>query len=265
MRPAGPIDPQVGLLLFKRDGKPVAGLTVFALHADTTGGTEFSADYPYFLAQHLQHDLGPDYLSVFAPGTCGDINHLDLSIARLQKSHEESQHIGDTLGSTIEAALKKLPVVEQPRLAVVSKTVPIPLQHYTDAEITAARANLTKVGTHQLPMVEQVSAVKIVGVSDLAIDALPMDVQAFRLSDSVALVALPGELFAELGLDIKKRSPFATTIVVELSNDYPGYIPTRRGFAEGSYEPANSKVVPGGGELLAETAVQVLTELHARH
>src|SRR6185503_12159729 len=61
VRPAGPIDPQVGLLLFKRDGKPVAGLTVFALHADTTGGTEFSADYPYFLAQHLQHEFGPDY------------------------------------------------------------------------------------------------------------------------------------------------------------------------------------------------------------
>ena len=58
-----------------------------------------------------------------------------------------------------------------------------------------------------------------------------MDVQAFRLNDPVALVALPGELFAELGLAFKKRSPFATTIVVELSNNYPDCIPTRAGRA----------------------------------
>ena len=262
--PAGPIDPQVGLLQLRRNGKPVAGLTVFALHADTTGGTEFSADYPFFLGERLKRDLGPEYLSIFAPGTCGDINHLDLSTARLQKSHQESQRIGDTLGTTVAAALKKLPAIDQPKLASASKTVSVPLQRYTPAEIAAAREKLSKVGTRTLPMVEQVAAVKVAGIGDYGTDKLPMDIQAFRLSDSVAIVALPGELFSELGLDIKKRSPFPTTIVVELSNDYPGYIPTRRGFAEGGYEPNYSKLEPGGGELLAEAAVQLLTELHSR-
>ncbi len=262
--PAGPIDPQVGLVQLRRDGKPIAGLTVFALHADTTGGTEFSADYPYFLGERLKQDLGTDYLSAFAQGTSGDINHLDLSTKRVQKTHEEAKRIGDALGTTVAAALKDLPVIDQPKLATISKTVSVPLQRYTPAEVEAARGKLSKVGTRELPGGEQVSAVKIVGISDYGVESLPMDVQAFRLSDQVAIVALPGELFSELGLDIKKRSPFPTTIVVELSNDYPGYIPTRRGFAEGGYEPTNSKVEPGGGELLAETAVQLLTELHSR-
>lgn len=35
-------------------------------------------------------------------------------------------------------------------------------------------------------------------------EVLPMEVQVFRLSEDVAIVALPGEVFVELGLAIKK-------------------------------------------------------------
>src|ERR1022692_3813329 len=50
VRPAGPTDPDVGILL-ARDPKtkqPVTGLTVFAVHSDTVGGTLYSADYEYY-------------------------------------------------------------------------------------------------------------------------------------------------------------------------------------------------------------------------
>ena len=261
-RPAGPIDPEIGLLQFRRDGKPVAGLTVFALHLDTTGGTEYAADFPYFLQGELRAKFGPDYNSLFGIGTCGDINHFDVSHDRPQKGHEETQRIGDALAATVASALETLPLVE-PQLAAASATVPVPLQRYSAEEIAAARENLSKVGTRQLPMLEQVAAVSIVGIADYRAEALPMVVQAFRLSEGVAVVFLPGELFVELGLAIKQRSPFATTLVIELSNDYPGYIPTRRGFAEGGYEPTNSKIVPGGGELLVDAALKLLADLES--
>lgn len=261
VRPAGPIDPEVGLLQFRRAGKPVAGLTVYALHLDTTGGDEYAADYPFYLERDLRADLGADYFSVFGIGTCGDVNHLDMSHDRPQKSHEESERIGSALASTVVTALANLPDVDEPKLAAVSKVAQVPLQQFTPAEVVEARANLAKVGTRELPMLDQVHAVKIVGIDDLGVEKLPMEVQAFRISDKVALVALPGELFTELGLAIKQRSPFPITLVVELSNDYPGYIPTKRGFAEGGYEPTNSKLQPGGGEQLVETAVSLLGKL----
>jgi len=68
-------------------------------------------------------------------------------------------------------------------------------------------------------------------------------------------------VFVDLGLAIKKASPFPTTVVVELCNDAPGYVPTRKAFAEGSYETVNSRVQPGGGEMLVETAIELLNEL----
>ena len=264
VRPAGPIDPEVGLLQFRRNGKPVGGLTVFALHLDTAGGSEFAADYPYYLERDLRAALGAEYFSAFGIGTCGDVNHLDMSHDRPQKSHEESERIGSALASTVESALGELPAVATPDLACVSKTVEVPLQRYDQREVQQARSNLSKVGGREMPMLEQVHAVKVVGIDDLAVEKLPMEVQAFRMSDGVALVALPGELFAELGLAIKQRSPFATTLVVELSNDYPGYIPTKRAFAEGGYEPTNSKIEPGGGEMLVDAAVELLDGLKAR-
>ena len=75
---------------------------------------------------------------------------------------------------------------------------------------------------------------------------------------------LPGEVFVELGLAIKLACPFKTTIVMELCNDSPAYVPTKKAFAEGSYETVNSRVQSGGGEMLVDTAVKLLKELHTK-
>ena len=48
---------------------------------------------------------------------------------------------------------------------------------------------------------------------------------------------------------------------MELCNDSPGYIPTKKAFAEGSYETVNSRVRSGGGEAMVELAVKLLKRL----
>ena len=92
-------------------------------------------------------------------------------------------------------------------------------------------------------------------------DSIPLEVHAYRLGPEVAIVTLPGEVFVEIGLAIKNASPFETTLVIELANDAPGYIPTRQAFAEGSYETVNSRVEPGQGEKMAARALRLLKEL----
>ena len=81
------------------------------------------------------------------------------------------------------------------------------------------------------------------------------------LGNDVAFVSLPGEIFVELGLEIKKRSPFAHTHLIELANGAIGYIPNRPAYAEGAYEVVSARCAAGGGELLVETAVGLLREL----
>jgi hypothetical protein len=85
-------------------------------------------------------------------------------------------------------------------------------------------------------------------------------IQAIRIGD-LALVGLPSEMFVEVGLEIKRRSPFARTLVVELANDSFGYIPTDKAFSEGSYETLNSLTATGTAPAMVESAVGLLAQL----
>jgi hypothetical protein len=261
VRAAGPIDPDVGLVRLRSQDRDLALLTVFALHLDTVGGTEYSADYPFYLERKLRPVLGAEGVSIFGTGTCGDINHIDVTKKDPQGGQTEAARIGTTLGETVQAALPKLRPVRSPRLAVRQAIVNSPLQKYSPDAIAQAKKDMAKIGTRELPFLKQVETYKIVSLQMLPGDTLPMEVQVFRLSEEVAIVGLPGEIFVDLGLAIKKASPFPVTLVVELCNDAPGYVPTVKAFKEGSYETVNSRVQPGGGEKLVEAAVRMLKKL----
>lgn len=62
-----------------------------------------------------------------------------------------------------------------------------------------------------------------------------VEVMSIRIGD-VALVGLPGEIFCEFGMDIKRRSPAAFTLVGELCGEEIGYVPTKESFEQGGYE-----------------------------
>lgn len=265
IRPAGPVDTDLGIVLIKASGdkRNLASLTTFPLHLDTVGGTEFGADYPFPLERELRTKLGAGCVSLFGTGTCGDINHVDVTNKLPQKGDGEAARIGTTLAQTVIAALPELKPLAKPDLAIRTGTVTVPLQQFSVEEIEKARKDMFQVGTPSMPFLDQVKAVKIVELQLYGGKTLTIEVQVFRLSDDTAIVGLPGEVFVELGLAIKRRSPFARTLVIELCNDSPCYIPTRKAFDEGSYETVNSLVAPGGGEAMVDLAVKLLEEAKA--
>jgi Neutral/alkaline non-lysosomal ceramidase, N-terminal len=252
---AGPIDPDVPFLLFTRDKKPIGSLSVFAMHLDTVGGTDYSADYPGHLAAELRREFGDEFISVFGTGTCGDINHIDVSGQR----RYTARLIGQQLAIDILSARSRVPL-DRPALRVSSAQLSLPLRSVSSEQAASAKANMPKVGTNDLPFLAQVEAVTTLDLLRRG-STLDTEVQVLRLHPDVAVALLPGEVFAELGLAIKRRSPFKHTLVIELSNDNPAYIPTEKAFKEGSYETVNSRIAPGGGERLVDTAIQLLNDI----
>jgi hypothetical protein len=261
VRAAGPIDPQVGAIWLKRRGEtnPWAAIVSFALHLDTVGGTEYSADYPKMVADELRKSCGPEFTLLFGAGTCGDINHIDVTTRQSRTPAE----IGRMLAETLQQAKQRsvFAGIAESSLAVKSVKVQMPLQEYSPGEIAEARQRMDLVGNRELPFLEQVKACTIMDLQLLGMKERLFEIQAIRLDRDTAMVTLPGEVFVELGLAIKSASPFKTTLVVELANDDPAYIPTRKAFAEGSYEIVNSRVQPGGGERLVQAAVDLLKGL----
>jgi neutral ceramidase len=268
LRPAGPTDPDLHLLLVRdaATDRPVAGLSVFAMHVATFGG-QIGADFPMHLQERLREKLGKDFVSVFGEGTAGDVNHIDVGSDRPQTSDAEPPRIGAALAETYLKALPGLHPLKSPDLATRSTKVMVPLQEVTDAQVAKARELLDRTGPAIPEFLVLVESERVVGVHDYRRRFganLPSEVQAFRLDADTAVVTLPHEVFVELGLAIKQASPFRNTFVLSLCNDVDFYVPTKRAFAEGSYEVVNSRIKPGGGELLVEAALQLLKDLKPR-
>jgi neutral ceramidase len=286
VRPVGSIDPEVNFLMIKDNAShsPVASLTSFALHLDIVkeygavyqkdgaGSRDaVSADYPYWLETFLQEDYGDNFNSIFFTGACGNINHWDFSKPGPQSGHKtKSREVGDSLYKSIKRALGEAKI-EEPLLASRSRIIDIPLQSFSDEDLKWAQ-NINTVqlsGKSEEPnereqFLNDVKRRRILWLNqekERGHISLPMEVQAFRLSNNSAIVTLPGEIFVELGLTIKNHSPFENTFVVELANNSIAYVPNKKAFAHGGYEVENSRLIPGGGEMMVAVAIELLKEL----
>jgi hypothetical protein len=266
--PAGPTDPEVGLLYVAPLGiddprQALATYVNFAMHTDTCGGSKISADWPGAISRVLAGYHGSNHLTLVANGTCGNLNHLDFGWSWPQNTGAEGHRIGTILGASVFQAYKDLKPVDAGPLRARSELVELALPEITPAEVAEAKqvvaATKDDRGGNFMKLVRAYRALDVAGR-----EGKPhrVEVQVIALGKDVAWVSLPGEIFVELGLAIKKRSPFPHTFLVELANENIGYVPDRRSYAEGNYEPESARCAAGSGERLVEAAVQLLEELH---
>ncbi len=262
VRPAGPIDPDVGVLYFQAArGEPVATYVNFAMHPDTTGGTAVSADYPGVLSRLLADCKGPGMLTVFANGCCGNLNHRDVAWADPQHGPAEAKRIGTVLAGVVCETYPRLRPVSAGPLRVRSEVVRLPLAPVTEADVAHAREVVIPGRAAKVSFLEQVKAYRVLDVAAREGRPWEVEVQVIALGDQVAWVSLPGEIFVELGLAVKKASPFPYTLIAELANGSIGYIPNKPAYAQGNYEVVSARCAEGSGERLAETAIRLLKEL----
>lgn len=95
-----------------------------------------------------------------------------------------------------------------------------------------------------------------------------IELWALRIND-LAIAGVSAEPLAELGLEIKRRSPLPHTVYLGYSNGCIGYIPPPEAFAEGGMEVVEShynyllpaQLTPEWGPLVVETTLEMLVEL----
>jgi hypothetical protein len=288
IRAAGPIDDQLGAIAVvdSKTNRPFTICSSYALHLDTVGGTQWSADFPAYMHRAVAENFGDDVLSIFGAGTCGDINHSDPS----RKERNSCEFIGHSLGETlvrkarlmVEEAGETSPDAKS-QLKYRHAVVPLPLQTLTEQQIERAKLLIPLArGGEKVAFEDLVAANRDAQLDRLSHnpswidsddpanvspmiawqgigDHLPVEVASITLGDRLAIVFLPGEVFVDLGLAIKRHSPFKTTLVIELSNCVEtAYLPTHAAYAQGSYEVINSRTKPGSGEKLVAAALALL-------
>ncbi len=263
VKPAGPIDPEVTVLhVESAQTNSLAAYVNFAMHPDTVGGLLFSADYVFALSSALAGWRGSNFVTLFANGACGNINHIDVNWREPQKGHAEAARLGTILVGDVFKALTHLQPAGDGPLRARSERVPLALAPLQPGDLEWASNIVARIGSKNAPkFLEQVFAFKAFDVA--ARDGHPweVEVQVIALGNDVAWVSLPGEVFVELGLEIKKRSPFKHTFIAELANGAIGYIPDARAYDQGNYEPISARCAKGSGEKLSAAAIRLLREL----
>jgi hypothetical protein len=73
--------------------------------------------------------------------------------------------------------------------------------------------------------------------------SIPANFQAIRVND-IALAPVSGEALVELGLAVKKKSPFENTFFLGYSNGCVSYMPTAECYPEGGWSPYETYSIP---------------------
>lgn len=78
---------------------------------------------------------------------------------------------------------------------------------------------------------------------------------------NVVFAGISGELFHEIGLNLKNQSPFTHTFILTHCNGSSGYIPTDKAYHELSYEVAASVIMSGAEQAIMKNLLEMIIEL----
>lgn len=270
LEPAGPIDPQVGVLgAWSKEGQFLGCLVNFACHG-TTGPGGISADWICYLEKTIRGLMGESAVVVFLPGASGDVTQVD------NRSPYEIPQFGEVVsrrvGGSVGAEAIKTLVANQPAagpltpIAALSRTLEIK-RRAPSPERVARCLEIVQQDPAKVDPVEWTFAKEIV-VLDAKIKQEPVasvEVQAIQVGPAVML-SCPAEFFCQSGLDVKAGSKFPFTFVVELANDCVGYVPTEEALGPdgGGYETrltSYSNLEPTAATQLVKAMIDASSQL----
>ena len=194
-------------------------------------------------------------------GCSGDINNADAMAPKQErKPYEQMDIVARDAAAEASRVWDGMSFTDEVDIAVLVDRFDIALRRPTDEEM--AEAKKKQASKDSIPFREWVLAEEMILASQMP-SPEQTEVQAIRIND-MAVVTFAGEIFCQLGLDLKSRSPFERTMIVSLANGYIGYIPVPEAFEQGSYETwlvRTSRCAPEVGPMLVDRAEALLKRL----
>jgi len=237
LEPAGPTDPSVTVLsLRSADGRPLALYANYSLHY-VGDMPPLSADYFGVFAEVAARKMkaGPEFVGALSNGSSGNINNIDFKeSAGKTNPGERSRKVAEDVADAAVRSLAEVEYTSELRLAIASRRLKLPVRRPTAEELRRAEAILERAKGRDLKSPDEVYARESVLLAKYP-ESVELQLQVMRIGE-LAIAAIPCEVFVEIGLSIKKHSPFKTTCVVSLANGYNGYLPTLEHHALGGYE-----------------------------
>jgi hypothetical protein len=264
IKPAGPIDPEVGVIgAWDPDGKLRGCVVNYACHATTSPGG-ISANWIYYLESTLRGMFGPQATVVFLQGACGDITQVDnLNRYKQPTGDEYARLVGGRVGAEAAKVLLSMPRGSLAPVDSRTELLKIPRRKPAAARVAEAMETVTKdpkeVGASKWTFAKETVLLDSILKRDPIVD---VEVQAIQVGPAV-FITNPAELFVEFGLALKAKSPFQFTFPVELADGCVGYVPTEEALnpaTGGGYETrltSYSNLVPQAGAQMVQAGLKL--------
>ena len=235
LNPDGPVDRTFNLIRIDRpDGSPIALVANYAMHGTVMSGQnlKISGDAPGTVAAYLEGKLGGTVL--YINGAAGNIAPIYSVYPDPASGHLSQFNV--LLGDRILAAVRGMaPGTDAVTMRVARQTVETPRRD----SLAWPDELALYAGTGGRPAVR-----------------LPI---GFLAINDTVIWAAPVEMFCEIAMDVRDRSPFSRTFYFGYTNGWFGYLPTAKGFEEGGYEPRTS---PFTAQVEADVSQAVTAFIH---
>jgi neutral ceramidase len=232
--PKGPIDDEVGILrIDKISGEPKAVFVNYACHGTSLGArnTKISPEWNGHMLEYIEKQI-PGVTGIFAQGASGDINPrfvggLDGYKDNLDKTRELGYEIGKEVVKVYSGISTARP--NKAQIKLVHKDITCPRKY---AAVVADFRNTT----------------------------LDIPTTAIRI-DQFTWVTFPGELFHEIGKNVKSMTHARFPFLVGYCNGCLGYLPTQQSHSEGGYEPWSTQFDPVAEKIFVKGVEKLLSGL----
>jgi hypothetical protein len=282
-----PVDREIGIL--KVDdavGNTKAVLINYGCHPTVLGPDNLlaSGDFPAAAVERVENHLGPGSFTMYVNGAQGDISvgHSSelsaIGVITPGRTFERAAELGHSLGNAVLEALSAIATKPSVALRFETLVAGLPIKPYPSPSQTAKelreaeeRADLLAANGNSAEHMRAQSELLYASITHYyaretrkyAHGMLPIELQAIQIDDSV-FVAVPAEVFVEIGMRIKSASPLRT-FVAGVTNGYIGYLPSRKAYETGGYEVVSAKCDDGGEDRLLEGVMQLEQRLVERH
>lgn len=282
-----PVDPEIGIVkIDDAQGGTKAVLMNYGCHPTVLGPDNLlaSGDFPNPAIERAQEQLGPGSFAMYVNGAQGNISvgHSSelsaIGVITPGRTFERATELGHRLGDAVLRALPSIATSASAYLHFETLTAGLPIKPYPDAKQTQKalqeaekKAEALSTNSHSSEYRQAQSELLYASIthyyaretSKYKDGVLTIELQAIQIDGNV-IVAVPAEVFVEIGLRIKKASPLRT-FVAGVTNGYIGYLPSRQAYEAGGYEVVAAKCDANGEDRLFEGVMRLQQNLVRQH
>ena len=291
VRPVGTADETVQVLRIDREGGLPVCVINFQTHPDVVGGETITADWPGLTRTVFEAATLGNSLCVVINGTQGDVNHCNVmprpgemnglkrDFDAVDRGYDHAWHMANVLASSALSVWMKCAPLESGDIRFATSLVRVPAQKAKpgdkkglewarevwalheagkDAEISK------KYGCYEMELTTEVARAGRIVRMESHPDFHELPLTSFSIGGSVAFGGFPGEPFNDIGVEVRKASPFTLTILSCLTNGSRGYFPFSASYKEDGYESASSPFGPSVADDLINGETELLRSLKCR-